>query len=125
MYELFCMCELSIKELEKITQIGIDRPNARSMILPLVNEVLEVWRVASRKLMQDAGFRKELECMYEKGLDKKGFDKEGEFYLAVHCYLIHTPKVKLEKMAKEEYATIKQINLRLLAIYERINAALS
>ncbi len=38
---------------------------------------------------------------------------------------MHTPKVKLEKMAKEEYATIKQNNLRLLAIYERTNTALS
>jgi hypothetical protein len=119
LYEIFCMCELSIKEFEKITQIGIDRPNTRSIVLPLVNEIMEIWREALRKLMQNAEFKKELECM-----DENGLDKDAEF-LTVHHYLIHTPKVKLEKMAKEEYATTKQINLRLLAIYERINTELS
>ncbi len=34
-YDVFCICELSIKEFKKITQIGIDRPNTRSIILPL------------------------------------------------------------------------------------------
>jgi hypothetical protein len=120
MFELFCMCELSIKELKKITQIGIDRPNTRSMILPLVNETLEIWREASRKLMQDAEFRKEPECVYESGLDE-----DAKFSLKIHYYLIHTPKEKLENMAKEECATTKQMNLRLLAIYERINTELS
>ncbi len=73
----------------------------------------------SIELKQDAEFSKELEYMYQNGLDKDA----GTVSIFEH-YLIHTSKEKLEKMAEKEYPKIKEASEKLFANFEKIQLAL-
>lgn len=126
MYEILEMCEFSINEYEKIIQLGLDRPNTRLIILPLIKELEDTIILPLIKELEDTikmTLAEYSEALKNAHGDELGKDLNTHFRFAE--YLGYIPEEKLEEMAKEEYSKIKYIYIQLLASFEKIRTALS